>query len=312
MTIRRFVVPVVFSLATAAAHAAPQPNNGPPFAGLPNEIPMDFLAREGFLRIQELTEEESRALRNGRNYAPAPIATNFQFDGVTVHVADRAKQDLVFDESMWAMIPHQSVIGVQRDNAGREFWDYPIGASAVHLIRYHDARHSIFELRLARRVSPERWAFGSYSPAPDGSRLLLNTYTGWPSIEHNVPLTEGPWAGRTVNVKMSRIKLDTCQGCHFSNSTADYQYERRRDDGRVDYWASVAVTGPCGFVPTNHHVRGAWADEWTSLHNGHSPFVEVDPRGPASNEAPAAPANAAPKSRAPQNRGRRTGASSVR
>lgn len=287
---------------SASALAAPLPS-GVLWQGLPDEIPVDFLEREGFLPLEEVPEATAREIRKPKNFALAPIATNLVFDDEVIDVKVRAPQLEVFSESMFAMIPAGTKIGVAKDAAGRETWRYPLGASAVHLIRLKDKDARIFELRLARRVSEERWAFGSYSPVEGRPEVLvLNKYEGWPDMKFPVDVSEGPRQGKKVQVKLTRVKLDTCQACHFSNSLSDYQYERFKPDGKIDYWASVKVTGPCGFVPLNPNVRMEWAPLYADHHGGQWPFDEPPPAAffqqpqsaPQAQQAPN-PAQQAPR-----------------
>ncbi|MBI3547627.1 MAG: hypothetical protein HY078_01105 [Elusimicrobia bacterium] len=243
------------------------------YEGLPAELPADFLERERFLSFEELPQSEARRMRAPRPYALAPIAASLKVDGEAIDPMDRAAQRRIFEESVYAMIPPGTSIRVS-GKPPRETWEYPVGTTVAHRIGLRSLPPRVFELRIARKVAAGRWAFGSYSPrdvddpAP-ASALHLNTYPGHPPSAFTARLAE---SGPSSRIELVRIRLSTCQGCHFANSTADYQYERRREDGSLDVWGSIGATGPCGFVPNNPGAREGWARAFALANGGRSPF----------------------------------------
>ena len=245
-------------------------------AGLPDKIPADFLEREGFLAFDEIPEEAARRMRAPRPYALAPIASLMRFNGTPIDPLDRTSQRQVFDESTYAMIPLGTKIRVSATPAG-EVWEYPTGTIVAHRIALRSVPPRIFELRLVRKMPDGRWAFGSYSPADLddqtlASTLRLNAYPDLPEASFHIWPSAGLPSGVMTTVALKRIRLSSCRGCHFSNSTADYQYARHLPDGRLDVPASIAAAGPCGFVPNNPSVRGMWAQSYSSKNGGRSPF----------------------------------------
>lgn len=281
----------------------------PPWDGLPPTISPTFLDEEGFLPFEEISEAEARRLREPKRYTLAPIATDFLFDGQTVSVWDRAGQHLVFSEETFAHLPVGAPIAVRRDAQNREVWDYPVGFAVSHVIRFRDDARTPYEVRLVKKIPSGAWAYGVYEPAiVDGARqvLKLNTYEGWPEVQYQVHLSHAPTpasnlvgvtsgagtetapllASRVVDVKLKRVKLDTCQGCHFANSIADYQYEVLKDDGRVDFKASAARTGPCGFVPGHPTLKSDWAARYETAHPGEPAFREEAPTLPTTPNTP--------------------------
>lgn len=267
---------ILLSLFVAVANAAA----ARPWDGLPETISPAFLEEEGFLPFEEISEPEARRLREPKGYALAPIATDFVFDGAAVSVWDRAQQHIVFSEETFARLPVGTRIAVRRDAQNREVWDYPVGFAVSHVIRFRDAARAFYELRLIKKLPAGTWAYGVYEPTVvEGARqiLKLNTYEGWPEAQYQVhlgPPNEPLLASQVIDVKLKRVKLDTCQGCHFANSIADYQYEVFKDDGRVDFKASAARTGPCGFVPGHPTLKTEWATRYENLHPGEKAFRE--------------------------------------
>lgn len=237
---------------------------------LPSHIPSDFISAGGFLPIRDVPEAEARRIRAPKPYTPAPIATHFVFNGVSVGTRDHETQLEVFEETSFAKIPTGTKILSTKDRQNREIWEYPVGAAVVDLIRFRDERKTIFELRIVQKMPNGKWVFGSYSP--DANRQLrLNTYPEWPDDSFSVTLSEGPRKGIKTHVDLKRIRLSACQACHFVNTLADYQYEQSKPSGELDFQKSIEATGPCGFVPTNPYVRSEWAPLFEKTY-GVSPF----------------------------------------
>ena len=254
----RYLQRVQASLSKPAPSAAAE--------GLPAELPGNYLETGGFVRFQELSPEESRRIRNlpenipswwepgrPRFYAPAPIGGLTYLDDE--RVTDPRQLERVFDaEPTFVRIPAK--VGVRRDEKGREHWDFPVGTEFVHLILIKASPARVYELRLVRRL-PDGWAFGSYSPRDlsdprPAATLVLNRYEGNPVVQFPV---RSAAEGRTIGVRISRIRLASCQGCHLANSIGDYQYFRHKPDGALDVPASVRASGACGFAPANPAAR---------------------------------------------------------
>lgn len=265
-----------------AGTAANDGTLGPPYGALPERIPADYLEALGFVEFAELSEQESRDFRRGRNFAGTPIGSAFRFDGVQVGLETpefRDRRRDTFAESSWAFVPPGRRIRVSRDVLGREHWEYPPGTTFIDSIRIRSEELPVFELRMITRLQSGEWAFATYSyadpaqPRP-GEPLQRARYAGMPQVELRLGAPEG---NRTV--RFMRTNLKSCQACHFHNSVADYQYQKRGSDGAVNVAASRVATGPSGFVPTNASIRGDWAGAYADRY-GHSPFAEAAPAEP--------------------------------
>ena len=255
-------------LANYTSHADPATDND----SLPTALPADFLDTQGFMPFTELPDDVARELRKGKNYAPAPIGSGFYFDDVKVGDGDRDALHKVFEETVFAMIPTGTKIKSSMNSDGKEVWDYPIGTSAVHRIRFKSDPPALFEIRLVRKLNNGKWAFGSYSlTGDDAGTLALNTYTSLPKVTYQVKVAGTPTDAPPTKVQFFRVNLVTCQSCHYMNSTGFYQYSVAGADGKTDLHASFAVTGPCGFVPTNPSIKDSWAKAVLDK-NGNSPF----------------------------------------
>ncbi|MBI5201311.1 MAG: hypothetical protein HY925_06970 [Elusimicrobia bacterium] len=263
---------------------------GPPYTTLPESIRPDFLEQVGFVEFTELADQKTRFSRNGRSFTNTPIGSGFHFGGKKLAAdsdAFRALRRTAFEESGWAYVPPGRRIRVSRDVLGREHWEYPEGMTFIDSIRIRGEGAPVYELRMITRLAGGEWAFATYSyekpgrPAA-GERLARALYEGTPPVE----ISFGR-AGAEHDIKFFRTNLKSCQACHFHNSVAGYQYEKRGADGAVDVMASRAQTGPSGFVPSNEAIQGEWARDYAKRW-GHFPFSEAAAAQPIAARAPLA------------------------
>ncbi len=214
----------------------PVVTKAPLYAGLQECLPLNYLEQEKFVAFEEPVAER-----------PAPLGFAFEINGEKVAASNRAKLQSVFAESQLVKVPHGKSIQSIRDEKDRPVWIYPTGTEVVHLISFRSKEKTIFELRMIRKLENGTWAYGSYSPSLECQQgLKLNTYSGVPPYETTFLNEEN----QATSVKLKRINLQTCRGCHFSDSPADYQYKTKEE------------AGPCGFVPTNPHLNSSWAMDY--------------------------------------------------
>lgn len=227
----------------------------PVSAGLPLELPADYVEAAGFVEFSALPG----ARAGGAD--PAPLAARLSFDGVAVSSVDRARTAGVFGETFGARLPEAGRIRASLDGKGREAWLYPEGTEVAHIAWLRQPGPGVprlFEARLARKVAPSRWAFGIYTPTPSGA-LRLNRQddpTTPARLEFRAFDVE---RARWVQVSSERLHVESCRVCHFSVSPSRDQY------------ASPEEAGPCGFVPAHPGLKGDWATRYEK-ERGHNPF----------------------------------------
>lgn len=234
----------------AGLNAWGAPPQEPLYAGLPESLPADYLRKERFVEFEQMFFEFR-----------APLGSSFAFNGAPVATTDYKKLEEVFVETFLAKLPRGTQITTSRHSQnGKEVWHYPIGTEVVHLIELNSEPRSVFELRVAKRMSETRWAFGTYSPKVLGEvspTLLLNQYAGAPKDGFTVVRPDR----QKIDVTLGRINLQSCRNCHFVNSPSQYQYP------------SFKEAGPCGFVPANTKVKDGWAGRYQDAHQD-APFED--------------------------------------
>jgi hypothetical protein len=216
----------------------------PPWSGLPDKLPSDFMTREFFVPFTQTPETFH-----------APIAASIVLNDKPVPPRDLATMSLVFEEAFAARLPRGQSIQVKKDSQNRKVWDYPIGTRVVHAIHFRTLPPQVFEIRLEQKMEGGRWAFGLYTPAGNG--LELNRYGGMRPETYSFKLA----TGEPTKISLSHMNLQSCRNCHFANSPSKYQFP------------SAEMAGPCGFGPANPSLTTEWAQHYFKMH-GEKPFVE--------------------------------------
>lgn len=212
---------------------------------LPEQLPSRYLVEQGFISFQEPA--------NGFT----PIYSSLSIDGVPVNGPSSPQVSQIFSDSTFANIPDGTTIQKLKDSNGREIWNYPIGTEVAHEIIFNDLKHTLFELRLLRKVGDSLWDFASYSPnTTDAIELTRNHYSGNAPLSINLEMSNHLY----TKIDLNRINLISCKNCHYMRSQANYQYP------------SVSATGPCGFTPGNEAGIRNWIDSYQRK-TGHSPFI---------------------------------------
>ena len=229
----------------------------PPLSqGLPLSLPGNYLEQNGFVELGKEATSQMDLI--------SPIGSRITVDGIVVSPRDRPLLSEIFEERFLARLPDGKQIQVGKDTSSREVWSYPVGTEVVHLLSFKDAGHSeatIFELRMVHKLTYGlfgQWAFGLYTPVQDGT-LRLNSFED-PATPNDRKFTAKTALGRSVEVAIRRIPLQSCRGCHLMASPSGHQY------------ASEASAGPCGFVPANTALKTDWASRYLK-ERGTAPFA---------------------------------------
>ncbi len=215
---------------------------------MPEQISSRYLIEQGFIPFQEPADSFT------------PLFASMSVNGAPASGPGSEQVAQIFKDSTWAIIPEGMTIQKLKNQAGQEVWNYPIGTEVAHEILFNDSDHTVFELRMIRKVSDAQWDFASYSPAVSSKRnveLKRNHYVGLGAFSTTVQLV----SGKVTKLDIMRINLKSCQNCHFMNSPAFYQYQ------------SLAEAGPCGFTPQNESGIKGWFEAYREKY-GHSPFSE--------------------------------------
>ncbi len=216
---------------------------------LPEQLPAQYLSHQGFISFQE------------PEGGFKPLFASLSVDGVPVRGTGAPQVSQLFSDTTFANIPNGTTIQKMKDSSGREIWNYPLGAEVAHKIEFKDLSHTLFELRILRKITETQWDFASYSPNTtrlQEATLSRNHYMG------NIPFTITLQISDHISSRLDlrRISLTSCKNCHFSNSQASYQYP------------TVSEAGPCGFTPGNENGIRSWIDTYQAKF-GHSPFSNL-------------------------------------
>lgn len=222
-------------LAPIALYAAP---DEPLFEGLPPRLRVDLPEREGFVAFEPIAN----------HHAPMLVKLELGSESGT-----RPAPAEVFEEEFFARLPARERLLATVGADGLERWQYPVGTRIVHRIWLRAQPRRIFELRVMWKRNDGRWGYGLYAPAnvdaPIGELVLHRETT-----KVQVRLAVGP-----VSIAGTRLHPQSCRACHFGFSAGRHQYNERGD------------AGPCGFVPQNTAITGAWAKSYARRH-GYDPI----------------------------------------
>lgn len=213
---------------------------------LPDQLPNQYLGNQGFISFEEPQNTFT------------PLFSSLTVNGVSIGSQGSLSITDVFTASTFASLPNQTAIEKLKDSSGREVWNYPIGTEVAHEILFNDLAHSVYELRILRKISDSEWDYASYSPSPavnSDHQLIRNHYSGTAELATTLQLNNGTAA----KIDLRRINLNSCKRCHSMNSIAAYQYPNANS------------AGPCGFTPGNDSGIQTWIQKFEEKF-GHSPF----------------------------------------
>lgn len=161
----------------------------------------------------------------------------------------------VFTSDHWVRIPPSSVIFTHKDRQDRTIWNYPVGTELIHRIFLNEREPKLFEVRMIKKITDRKWAFALY--AKDGEGKLRRHEDGSPDLQFKVQTLKG-----SVPIQMKRLHPESCRHCHWMDITSPSAFQFESPD----------EAGPCGFGPTNEHLKKEWAPKYQSK-QGYWPFI---------------------------------------